>query len=89
MIITNVEEYDLENIFQLQGAVFQEEPLLTHLDYFKEVISLDDLSKSFNKYDFLFVYVYACWRDGKPCGRNYCSHLYAIFRIVCRIANGI
>ena len=42
-----------------------------------------------NKYDFLFVYVYACWRDGKPCGRNYCSHLYAIFRIVCRIANGI
>ena len=44
MIITNVEEYDLENIFQLQGAVFQEEPLLTHLDYFKEVISLDDLS---------------------------------------------
>lgn len=53
MIITNVDEYDLENVFQLQGAVFQEEPLLTHLDYFKEVISLDDLSKCFNKYDFL------------------------------------
>lgn len=53
MIITNVDEYDLENIFQLQGTVFKEEPLLTHLDYFKEVISLDDLSKCFNKYDFL------------------------------------
>lgn len=53
MIITNVDECDLEIIFDLQGAVFQDEPLLTNLAYFKEVITLDDLKKSYEKYDFL------------------------------------
>ena len=53
MIITNVDECDLETIFSLQGAVFQDEPLLTNLAYFKEVITLDDLKKSYEKYDFL------------------------------------
>ena len=51
MIITNVDECDLETIFDLQGAVFQDEPLLTNLAYFKEVITLDDLKKSYEKED--------------------------------------
>ena len=53
MIITNVELNDLEDIFNLQGTIFKEEPLLTYLPYFNDVITLEDLQNSYNKYDFL------------------------------------
>lgn len=53
MIITNVEENDLETIFSMQAEVFQDEPLLTNLGYFNEVLTLEDLKKSYEKYDFL------------------------------------
>ena len=53
MIITNVDNNDLESIFSIQESVFKEEPLLTGLDYFKQVASLDDLKDCFEKYDFL------------------------------------
>ena len=53
MIITNVDNNDLESIFSLQECVFKEEPLLTGLDYFNQVTSLDDLKACFEKYDFL------------------------------------
>ncbi len=53
MIITNVEENDLETIFLMQAEVFKDEPLLTNLGYFNEVVTLEDLKKSYEKYDFL------------------------------------
>ena len=53
MKITNVDNNDLECIFSIQESVFKEEPLLTGLDYFKQVTSLDDLKACFEKYDFL------------------------------------
>ena len=53
MIITNVEENDLEIIFLMQAEVFKDEPLLTNLGYFNEVVTLEDLKKSYEKYDFL------------------------------------
>ena len=53
MIITNVEENDLETIFLMQTEVFKDEPLLTNLGYFNEVVTLEDLKKSYEKYDFL------------------------------------
>ena len=53
MIITNVETSDLESILAIQESVFQEEPLLTGLDYFNQVTSIKDLEKCFEKYEFL------------------------------------
>lgn len=53
MIITNLETSDLESIFAIQESVFQEEPLLTGLDYFNQVTSIKDLEKCFEKYEFL------------------------------------
>ena len=50
MIITNVDNNDLESIFSLQECVFKEEPLLTGLDYFNQVTSLDDLTKIVERY---------------------------------------
>ena len=51
MIITNVETSDLESILAIQESVFQEEPLLTGLDYFNQVTSIKDLEKCFEKYE--------------------------------------
>lgn len=53
MIITNVDSNDLECFFSIQESVFKEEPLLTELDYFKQITSLNDLKACFEKYDFL------------------------------------
>ena len=52
MIITNVELNDLEDIFNLQGTIFKEEPLLTYLPYFNDVITLEDLQNSYNNFPF-------------------------------------
>ncbi len=53
MIITNVDNNDLEHIINIQEAIFQEEPLLAKLDYCKHTSSLQDLKVSLEKYDFL------------------------------------
>lgn len=70
MIITNVDECDLEAIFSLQGAVFQDEPLLKNLAYFKEVVTIEDLKKSYKKYDFLKAVEDDGSISGIICGRE-------------------
>lgn len=53
MTITNVDNNDLESFFSIQESILKEEPLLTGLDYFKQVTSFNDLKACFEKYDFL------------------------------------
>ena len=53
MTITNVDNNDLESFFSIQESILKEEPLLTGLEFFKQVTSLNDLKACFEKYDFL------------------------------------
>lgn len=53
MIITNVDESDLETIFSLMDTIFIDEPLLTNLEYFKEIATFEGIKESYKKNDFL------------------------------------
>ncbi len=82
MIITNVEKSDLEAVAKLQEAVFEEEPLLTNLPYFKDVRTLEDLNSSYEKYDFLKAVEEDGTISGIICGYEESNTVYLMAVIV-------